>query len=608
MTDTQAGDRKIVFNANVGIDNVVQGEDIDKTMIQAFDRIASILSDHCGPFSKYAMIPNANNPLAEPAFTKDGLSILAALEFASPIENYIKEQVLYISKHVERISGDGTTSSAIIVTETLKHLKASLNNAKKTFGSVKHFYSNFNESIVKSLEDKVIKPQDDWDKDQLYRFVYNQAYTSSHGDSTLAHLVAKVYSGVPKSLWRSALFKRERYETEDLYRLEEDNSAYSCKKVMMPSNNMYNDPTGTKYIGKGVDVIITAKDLITNCPNYKVIRETIDSYIEEDKPVVLIAPPTVDSSLIADIEVLMNTSPNAKIAIFFLRVENPRANDLIGLNLTLGGNYSKLGSSFNIIKDVDVTFEDECLTINNIYDNLDTLEVGGDFHPYLDERYDCIEAHNFRNYIADLEVFVNNINAIDKPSPGDLMSKELFQTLIEKMTLKKRSTLIIGGSGYDHRAAYDVVEDVMKATSKSLIEGYVLGGNTTLLECINDRLENSLTGPSINTSMFYNAFKSGIVYTKKQTLSRSDVIGRRNYLEDLETSNKIVDVLSGLSYTLDDVRDYVLNGSGQPCNFIVQPISTDIELLKRFGEVALKFLFMDKVVVPGAVVLNQQEE
>ena len=74
-----------IINANVNVTNRIESEDLRKIMMDTFDDIATVLSDHCGPYGQFAMIVNPANKIAEPVFTKDGIGIVRAMEYMSPI-------------------------------------------------------------------------------------------------------------------------------------------------------------------------------------------------------------------------------------------------------------------------------------------------------------------------------------------------------------------------------------------------------------------------------------------------------------------------------------------------------------------------------------------
>ena len=123
---------KRVLNTNTGLSNIIEGDNIDNIMNNTFVKIANVLSDHCGPYGMFAMIPSEDG-LSDPKFTKDGMNIVRAMEFINPMEREVQDNLLYIAGKVERASGDGTTSSMIIVCEVLKTLQA-IGTSGTTYG------------------------------------------------------------------------------------------------------------------------------------------------------------------------------------------------------------------------------------------------------------------------------------------------------------------------------------------------------------------------------------------------------------------------------------------------------------------------------------------
>ena len=100
-----------IVNANIGVTNILESNDIYTIMLDTFTDIVRVLSDHCGPYGKFAMITSATNRVAEPVFTKDGIGIVRAMEYMSVMQEYVRNTLAYMGSRVETAAGDGTTSS-----------------------------------------------------------------------------------------------------------------------------------------------------------------------------------------------------------------------------------------------------------------------------------------------------------------------------------------------------------------------------------------------------------------------------------------------------------------------------------------------------------------
>lgn len=87
------GARRIV-NQNNGVSNILDMDASEDQIIDTLDRCATILKGHCGPQSGYAMVledMSAGMDFKPSLFTRDGIRILSAVEFMSPMERYIKD-------------------------------------------------------------------------------------------------------------------------------------------------------------------------------------------------------------------------------------------------------------------------------------------------------------------------------------------------------------------------------------------------------------------------------------------------------------------------------------------------------------------------------------
>ena len=62
------------------------------------------------------------------------------------------------------------------------------------------------------------------------------------------------------------------------------------------------------------------------------------------------------------------------------------------------------------------------------------------------------------------------------------------------------------------------------------------------------------------------------------------------------------DVISGVALRMDKAT---LMNSQHDKFLVTQPITTDLEFIKRFGEVAIKFLFTHRVLIPDTVSVKE---
>ena len=85
---------RLVVNSNLGLTNVVNIEDSKPIICNTLKTCIEMLSAHCGPLARYAMLLNGytSGEQFEPSvFTRDGIRILSAVEFVSPLERYVQD-------------------------------------------------------------------------------------------------------------------------------------------------------------------------------------------------------------------------------------------------------------------------------------------------------------------------------------------------------------------------------------------------------------------------------------------------------------------------------------------------------------------------------------
>jgi len=119
------GDLKKLF-AHRHVTNTVSGKQMSDIIVHTCDNIIEVLSSHCGLYAKHAMliIDQGMDSFNPSIFTKDGIDILNAIEYISPIQNYIKSIVGYVGTRVDSVAHDGTTTSMILTAMLIRNIYA----------------------------------------------------------------------------------------------------------------------------------------------------------------------------------------------------------------------------------------------------------------------------------------------------------------------------------------------------------------------------------------------------------------------------------------------------------------------------------------------------
>jgi hypothetical protein len=177
-----------------------------------------------------------------------------------------------------------------------------------------------------------------------------------------------------------------------------------------------------------------------------------------------------------------------------------------------------------------------------------------------------------------------------------------------KLTVSKRSYFLIGGNAYDNAAAVDVVVDAILAVKNTLTKGFGLGGNKTLYKTLKEYSANVKTDKSIAEDVralllsYANLFMEGITavhhantkwFNIPPTFDENCSFDLTKYVDNNERDCKA---------TIEDICIAANNPT-----IITQPITADMELVKRFGELALKFVRTQRIITPGGVCTLSQK-
>lgn len=583
------GERQ-VLNANLNMTNVIESADIRGIMVQTFEQIQTLLSDYCGPFSKYAVISDPLRPDKEPKFTKDGINIVRALEYMSPMQNFVKRTVAYIGKAIEHTAGDGTTSSMIIVSAALRTLIVEFNDRHYPFETLVQAYDRF----VKLVEEEykkhvrtVASVQEELgitEAEAIRLIARSQAYTSSHGDRAVAEAVAEMFAAVPPKGWGYLSFDRSDYETDERITVVKDDSQYSVRcRPFMPG--MLNTNLGTEYYCENADLLVFNSDISTANPFMQsAVMQHVRAAIDEDRSLVVLVHDMSDGATDTMLYQLSKEYPNNKVAIFALPISNAHMNDLVCMGLCMGQTYNDTQSCSNLKlrSGVKASYKNGTLSLNNIYDNPNDSVV----HPFVGN----VKEHLDYNRVLD-EV-TRKIEQIEAKPEGPGAKQELIslRRMYNRMYLTRRVIVTIGGRAHDAAAAVDVIEDCLKACRASLQDGFVSGTNSTLAKVLGRFVTDSSYG-ELNKSYataLYTAIRA--VHAALMKYAAIDNV-------DSVEWDEFFDIVECKPHTLNDIAEVPL---------VIQTATIDVHMLRRFGEVALKFINTTRVLTPGGVYVNKQ--
>ena len=212
--DPNLGEKPTVLNSGLDVKNTMSKEEFQKVLMRTFEEVRAILSNHVGPYSRYAMVATAD--WTEPVFTKDGVNIIRAFSYASKLQKILVKNITYLGDREEVAAGDGTTSAMILGSTGILELMKEFADCpyNYTVAELESYYTDvFVNKVGRYLDDLACKPGDPEqlremhertgleERDIVYKLAFLQAYTSSHGNRELANIVATFFANNPREVW-----------------------------------------------------------------------------------------------------------------------------------------------------------------------------------------------------------------------------------------------------------------------------------------------------------------------------------------------------------------------------------------------------------------------
>ena len=643
-----AGDefRRVILNANTGVDNVLDAKVIRKDLQAVMDKLFNILKGHYGPLSTFAAI-DSGNVLDDTQFTKDGINIIRDIEFASPMEDWVRKTIAFIGSRVESSVGDGTTSAMMFTCAMLKHMLEHIDEIKPI--SYTQLYNTFL-GLINQIEDRIdrskVSPFKDgnntnWDLDNIdtdivSKIVYNQVYTSSHGDEELASALAAMYSKTPPELWDRMTYERLKYESDKRFEVVASEGQYTMHADVF-TNSMLNQDFCTWFKSDNCKLMILNNAINIDTSAYDRIMEVIKEDLTCYYPLVILCHSNISTAtyqeLIAKID--EEALSDHKIAIFTVNTKtstwNPSVNDFVALQLLCGVDITKMtrgGLSSDCIEvdSAKVMWKNDRLVLDNLY-------VVPEQYANNPRRHQCLDGHHsqFTDYVATVKKYADGYAKLDH-TRDNVELQNLMYRMYAKLTYRNTYTMRIGGNAHDNLAMVDIVDDCIRAASRGLKNGIVHGNNRTLYFILKNYLRTNNLESWLVTRML-EAFDDIAIslleqlYPKKRFTKRTkrdfadwwystavDLLEYdyteywRTQCSNLRHIGECSPVPSVCTRNLHDNLERMLTHSDKGKNNIIcQPANTDISMLKRFAEVAVKYVLTGRIIVRNAAYVDKNK-
>ena len=604
---------KLVVNTNMGLTNVVSITDSMTIINKTLETCMSILFGHCGPFARYSMLLNgftAGENFEPSVFTRDGIRVLSAVEFVSPIERYIQELLTYIGGRVDNYAKDGTTTSMLIAASFIQEVLAeryefNISSTVDVTRWINEYFAALNKDLNKykfTVEKIAEFIKWDYTEADLIKaasmVAYMQALSSSGGNIQLAECVREIFARSPKMAWDFISYQNNPKESDVPYSVYVPEYDIKFKaSLATASSNIFNKALGTEYEAEDVRCIIVNNGIVQAAITTIELMQYINNY-PSDQPLVLISP-SIDPGIIRDIDTL-NHQRVAPIAVWQymsdMRIRNT------GLDFELSVANAICGCTpyeYQLTIDSSTHMSDEYTFVAkrvhffggyiHIYDTAPKQE-GTCLHPYYTDKNKATAYYN------DLrEVIETQLDLYDNNARSDMQMRSYLVETLNRLACVQRPTLYVGGTVHDQVANADVVQDVLGAIMSSLKHGFFVNGIWSFFDIV--RAVDGGQQDNVIHECLCNAIQTvwDHLYEKSTELYQLD---RGSYW------NILCDKPSNIEFFIADM-DKFAKDNNYP---ILHPAGIYTELLKRMNELAIRFMLTERIIVRGGVVMPEDKK
>lgn len=623
MAESFAPGQRRILNANKGVANVIEQDVINTDLKRVANNLFQVLKHHYGPYSGFAGIDDGQ-PLNETQFTKDGIGIVRAIEYASPQEEWVKKTIAYIGTRMEASVGDGTTSAMMFTCAMLRHMSEHINEIKPiSYNNFRNQWRRFIEDVNLDIKEKyTFTPYtgDRLDTEKVYNIVYNQVYTSSHGDTGLAKAMAEMYKNTPPELWERMTYERCMYETDKDYEVIVSEGQY-CMNADVMSTSMLNKDLCTWYEKDNVTLVVINDAWRFDSPDWPRIMHEVDN-ATADNPVVVVCHKIMDRESYQQIndKIVECDKAGKPFAVFTMKPQHPKVNDFVAIQMIAEQDILQFANGEALIlKGTKVKFKNKKLFLDKLVKEPDGWKSNERFH---------VTDGKHSQFTDALETWKKQAENYTKQAMTreDREIANYFSKMYVKLRYTKIYTIVVGGKAYDNAAFVDVLDDAIRAASRALTHGITFGNNRSLY----------LVASQFAKNEYYQKNRPIQVWFAKRIIESLEDIAKvvlerlypNKWISPWRKKNFVkwwfshtVDLLlydtrSQLGLLIyqnfekivalcgaNDIAKVMTKGVGAQ---ICQPSNSDTIMLERFGEVALKFILTERIIISGGAYVNKK--
>ena len=617
---------RVIANSNYDITNVVPIRQEAKRICTTLDHCFSVLAQHCGPRSDYAMLVDNNSiglDFQPNVFTRDGIGVLQAMEFASPLERYIKELLTYVGKRVDSAAKDGTTTAMMYSAYLLRKYFGYVNDGTLDYESLNRLTFNEKQQLMNDAVDTILTDIRDasYGKDLLDEekyteseamklageIAFTQALSSSGGNLELAKVMKTIFENSPRCTWNYITYSGSIKENDKPFSVEITDFDYSvkCSSGMTGS---FNDTLNSEYEAKDIVLYIYADNCNDGDFRLELFLDYLETTAPKDKPIVIL---------------LQHGTSRVYTSIY--KMNHDRRKCPITLweyasTVTIGGQswaweLMILAAQAGVTP-VNVSLNNgqpiEGINVGrvhwyggalHIYDTI-PREEGSCLHPYY---LHPETAHPY--YTAVLNSCKEQLKLYESGHRPDGKAYDYFKDMMSKLMTVRRPSLKLGGTTHEQLANRDVAQDVQGAIMSTLTHGY-----TTGLCGVNHLLNHRRRESGFNP--YYYLLLDALGYVTEMMLHENGCAAE-DYLEGIEDKDAYFNVSSNAIGTLHqyftDVIPKYLQDPEKHTDLTknyppIQPLVMYEELFKRVKELLFKFMCSSQIIVSGALLVKEDKE
>lgn len=559
--------------------NVMDEEAFKNKILFVFEKMANWLSNTYGPFGTESTLEIDRNLLK----TKDGWRVAKYIKFNEMSLDVARALLIDICQQVVLHVGDGSTSAILAAYTLFSSIEES--NILEGIRS-KDFIDTF-KKVVDEIVENVLASSTKIDESNL-DMINRIALISTNFDIKIADMITDIYRESGSS--NITYLKGNKNET-----YSEIVNGYEIKIAYLDASYATTD-TGACEINSPILL------MFDHTLEFQYHAAIIDKFVEEmqmkynnQKRVVVIAP-NYDSRILTHIRKRANAClQNGYLTpVVFCTVSTPSTNFVIQYTDFISFTGGKLVS-------VDDLFDYDDEKGKIVIENFDLNEfVGGIAQANIGKSQSLFTGFFMMNELAH-DQCVRDAKAkysemLKVVSDGSNQFSELYELKkrVDKLSGKMSYIYAGGMTPMEKQAAYDSIEDAVKACLASIQYGYNIGGCLTIPIIINRMIKAKEEKGDIEVLE-----KDILLVIRNAFAQVFKFVFRNKYKKELKnpefrdgTINEINEIINNCVYneTCYDVM------TEQYSNDVINPANTDTEILKATSTIIVSLLSSNQLL------------